>query len=133
MDLSVIQWVVLIVFAVFMIYAEGVKGFQKKFSPRTAARIRLLRSEPTLIRVILAPLFAMGFFQANKKTRIVVFSILIMVIILISLVSLLAQPWRGIIDCGVVLGLSWGLISFWIFTFKALTSEKFDYSPEMND
>lgn len=133
MELSVIQWVSLIVFALFMVYTEGIRGFQKKFSPRTAARIRLLRSEPTILRVVLAPVFAMGFFQSNKKTRIVVWVIFIMVLCLILLVSFLPQPWRGIIDIGVVLGLSWGVASFWIFTIKALTSKEFKHSPEMNE
>jgi len=72
MNLSGFQWVALVLFALFMIYAEGVRGFQKKFSPRTAARILVLKNQPTLLRVVLAPLFAMGFFQANRKTRIVV-------------------------------------------------------------
>ena len=132
MNLSGFQWVALVLFAFFMIYAEGVRGFQKKFSPRTAARILVLKNQPTLLRVVLAPLFAMGFFQANRKTRIVVWVILIMVICLITLVSFLSQPWRGIIDVGVVLGLSWGLISFWIFTIKALTAKEFSHSPQMD-
>ena len=34
------HWTLLIVFALFMAVAEGYRGFQKKFSPRTAARIR---------------------------------------------------------------------------------------------
>jgi len=133
MELSGLQWALLIIFALFMIYSEGVRGFQKNFSPRTAARLRVLREKPTLLRVVLAPFFAMGFFQANRKTRIVVWVILIMVICLIALVSLLSQPWRGIIDVGVVLGLSWGLISFWIFTIKALTAREFSHSPQMNE
>ncbi len=132
MNLSGFQWVVLVIFALFMIYAEGVRGFQKKFSPRTAARVLVLKNQPTLLRVVLAPLFAMGFFQANRKTRIVVWVILIMVICLITAVSFLSQPWRGIIDVGVVLGLSWGLISFWIFTIKALTAKEFPHSPQMD-
>ena len=93
----------------------------------------MIRDEPTLLRVLLAPLFAMGFFQSNKKTRIVVWVILIMVICLITAVSYLSQPWRGIIDVGVVVGLSWGLVSFWCFAFKALTSKEFPHSAQMNE
>ncbi len=131
--LTGVQWALLIGFALFMWYSEGVRGFQKNFSPRTAARLRVLRAQPTGIRVVLAPLFAMGFFHANKRTRIVVWVILIMVICLIALVSLLSQPWRGIIDVGVVVGLSWGLLTFWVYAFKALTQTQFSHSPQMDE
>jgi len=93
MDLSAVQWVVLVVFALFMMVAEGYRGFQKKISPA--------------------------------------WILTIMIIVLIIAVSFLAQPWRGIVDVGVVLGLSWGLISFWIFCVKALTKVEFSHSPEM--
>jgi len=131
MDLSAVQWVVLVVFALFMMVAEGYRGFQKKFSPRTAARVRYIRENPTGLRVLLAPFFAMGFFDANRKTFLVAWILTIMIIVLIIAVSFLAQPWRGIVDVGVVLGLSWGLISFWIFCVKALTKVEFSHSPEM--
>ena len=131
MDLSTFQWVMMVGFTLFMLVAEGYRGFQKKFSPRTAARIRYLRGNPTLVRLLFAPIFAMGFFQSTKKTRIVVWVITIMIICLIVAVSYLSQPWRGIIDIGVVLGLSYGLISFWIFAFKALTQKEFHHSAEL--
>jgi len=129
MELGVFQWILLVGFALFMMVAEGYRGFQKSFSPRTAARVKYLKGNPTLLRVLLAPFFAMGFFEATKKTKIVVWSIMTMVVLLITLVSQLPQPWRGIIDIGVVLGLSWGVISFWILTYRALTSSQFTASP----
>ena len=130
-ELSVLQWILLVVFSLFMLVAEGYRGFQKKFSPRTAARIRYLKDHPSAARVILAPVFCMGFFGANKKTRITAFALTGGIIILVLLVSLLAQPWRGIIDVGVVLGLSWGILSLLIYTAKALFTDRHDYSPEM--
>ncbi len=130
MGLSTVQWVALIIFALFMMMAEGYRGFQKKFSPRTAARVRYLRDHPSLLRGLLAPLFCMGYFHANKKTKITAFVLTIGIIMLIILVSFCPQPWRGIIDFGVVLGLSWGLISFLIYTVKALTQKDFPHSPE---
>lgn len=130
MDLSVLQWVLMIGFALFMIYSEGYKGFQKKFSPRTAARVKYLKDAPTALRVILAPLFSMGFFYATKKTLIIAWVLPVMIIILVCLVSLLPQPWRGVIDIGVVVGLSYGLLSFWVFTAAALCKKDFPHSPE---
>ena len=67
--LSTWQWIALVGFALFMLVAEGYRGFQKKFSPRTAARVKYLRDHPTLLRVLLAPIFSMGFFHANRKNQ----------------------------------------------------------------
>lgn len=130
MGLSTPQWIALIGFALFMMIAEGYRGFQKKFSPRTAARVRYLRDHPSLLRSLLAPFFCMGYFHATKKTQITAIVLTLGIIMLIILVSFCPQPWRGIIDFGVVLGLSWGLISFLIFTAKALTQKSFPHSPE---
>jgi uncharacterized membrane protein YedE/YeeE len=46
-------------------------------------------------------------------------------------VRLLSQPWRGIIDGGVVVGLAWGLVSLVIFGYQAFTAEDFPFSPEV--
>lgn len=129
--LSLWQWIVLVGFAVFMLVAEGYRGFQKKFSPRTAARIKYLRDNPTPLRIVLAPVFSMGFFHANRKTRLTAYILTMGIIVLVVTVTFFCpDPWRGIIDFGVVLGLCWGLLSFWIFTIKALTDKNFSHSPE---
>jgi len=130
-ELSAIQWVIVGVWGAFMLIAEGYQGFQKKFSPRTAARVRYLRENPTLLRVLFAPVFCMGYFFATKKTKIVACSLTIGIALLIVLVKFLDQPWRGIVDFGVVLGLSYGLISFLLYTAKALFAPSFEVSPEV--
>ncbi|MGB2402053.1 MAG: hypothetical protein ACPIA7_01450 [Akkermansiaceae bacterium] len=125
------QWTVLVFFALFMVIAEGYRGFQKKFSPRTAARIKYLRDNPTPLRIILAPIFSMGFFHANKKTTLTAYILTTGIICLVVAVTFFCpDPWRGIIDFGVVLGLTWGLISLWIFSIQALTNQDFPHSPE---
>ena len=130
--LSTWQWIALVAFALFMLVAEGYRGFQKKFSPRTAARVKYLRDHPTLLRIALAPLFSMGFFHANRKTKLTAYILTTGIICLVVAVTFFCpDPWRGIIDFGVVLGLTWGLISFWIFTIQALTNKDFSQSPEM--
>ena len=129
-DLSLWHWVVLGLWTVFMLIGEGYRGFQKKFSPRTAARVRYLRDHPHPIRTLLAPLFCMGYFHATRKTRIVSICLTLGIVLLVVLVSLAPQPWRGIIDFGVVLGLAWGIISLLIFTVQALTRKDYPHSPE---
>ncbi|MBK1829383.1 hypothetical protein JIN77_01480 [Verrucomicrobiaceae bacterium R5-34] len=124
------HWIALVLFAFFMAYYEGFKGFQKKYSPRVAARVRYLRDQPDTLRSLLAPLFCIGYFHANKKTLIKAYVLTIGIALLVRSMNYCPQPWRGIVDLGVMIGLSWGLIAFWIFAYKALTQKEFNYSPE---
>ncbi len=109
--LSSVQYLLAIAFCGFMAYSEGYRGFQKSFSPRTAARIRYLRDHPSPLHALLGPVFAMGFIHADRRTKIVAYCLSIGILMLVVAVRLLHQPWRGIIDAGVVLGLSWGVLS----------------------
>ncbi len=130
-ELTLVQWVVAIVWLVFMLRAEGYRGFQKKFAPRVAARLRYLCEHPRPLFVLLAPIFCMGYFYGTKRRLILSYSVTVAIICLILVVRQLPQPWRGIIDLGVVAGLTWGIVSIWIFSCKALTSETFPYDPEI--
>lgn len=130
MGLSTWQWIVLVIFALFMLVSEGYRGFQKKFSPRTAARVKYLYDNPHPVRGLLAPFFCMGYFHAKRKTQLTAIILTLGIIMLVILVSFCPQPWRGIIDFGVVLGLTWGILSFVIFTIQALTNSNYPHSPE---
>jgi len=129
--LDATQWMVATVFTVFMAYSEGYRGFQRRFSPRTAARVRDLRDRPNLVRSLLAPLFAMGFFNANRRTLTVAYALSTGILILVLLVRMLAQPWRGIVAGGVVIGLTWGCISLIVSFALALTRDDYPVSPEI--
>jgi hypothetical protein len=126
------HWLALIGFVVFMAYSEGYRGFQQAFSPRTVARTIYLYHHPTALRVLLAPLFCMGYFHIIKRRQIIIVGLTVFIIVLIILVRLLSQPWRGIVDAGVVVGLTWGLVSLLLFAVKELmTSETFPHSPDV--
>ncbi len=125
------HWVSFALIALFMAYAEGFRAFQQGFSPRVAARARYLRDNPRISHVIFAPLFCMGFFHATRRRQVTSISVTIGIILLVILVRLLPQPWRGIIDAGVVIGLAWGIVSLFIFSFKAFNSDEFNFSPEV--
>ncbi|MEE9523255.1 MAG: hypothetical protein V3V59_00725 [Thermodesulfovibrionales bacterium] len=130
-DLQWYHWVSLVLIIIFMAYAEGYRGFQQGFSPRVAARAKYLKDRPNLMHSLLAPFFCMGYFHASRKRKIVSISLTIGIIGLILMVGHVPQPWRGIIDVGVVIGLAWGIISLVIFTVQAFTSKEFKYSPEV--
>ncbi|MFT5683837.1 MAG: hypothetical protein ACI8RZ_004769 [Myxococcota bacterium] len=104
-----------------MMYMEGYRGFQKSFSPRFAERALRIRAEPTLLRVIAAPLYCMALFDAPRRRVIVSWLLVVMIVALILVVRQLSQPWRGAVDAGVVAGLSYGLIATLYFSLRALT------------
>ncbi len=125
------HWLTLILIVFFMAYAEGYRAFQQAFSPRVAARALYLRNHPNLMHGLLAPLFCMAYFHAQRRRQITSISVTAGIIILVILVRFLDQPWRGIIDGGVVVGLAWGLVSLVVFEYRALTAGTFPYSPEV--
>ncbi len=128
------HWMCLIGFIVFMAYSEGYRGFQQAFSPRVAARLKYLYDHPRPWHVLLSPLFCMGFFYIQKRRLIAIYILTIGIIAIIVAVKWLAQPWRGIIDAGVLVGLTWGLVTVLMFTRQAFMMQKpFPYSPEVPD
>ena len=125
------HWLTLVVCVVFMAYSEGYKAFQLAFCPRVASRAQYLSKNPNLVHVILAPAFCMGFFYATKKRIITSTCVTVGVILLIVIVSQTPQPWRGLIDIGVVVGLTWGVVSLIYFGLVAFTSKNFAYPPDL--
>lgn len=130
-SLSMLQWTALTVNVVFMAYSEGYKGFQQAFAPRVAARSLYLSKNPSLLRVSLAPLFVIGYFDATRHRMIISYLLTSMIIVLVVLTRMVDQPWRGIIDAGVVVGLVWGLVSMLYFMLLAFGEKEFSYSPEI--
>ena len=130
-DLYWYHWLALGINIFFMAFSEGYRGFQKGFSPRVASRARYLQGHPKVLHVVLGPFFCIGYFHATRRRKVAAISLTLGIMCLVSLVRLVEQPWRGIIDAGVVVGLAWGVISLAVFCILAFTSERFDYSPEI--
>ena len=130
-DLQWYHWLVLLANILFMAYSEGYRGFQLGYSPRLAARALNLARHPSGLRVALAPLFCMGYFHTTRHRMIAAYALTFGIIILIILVQRLDQPWRGILDAGVVVGLAWGVIATVIYGFKAFIEPNYAYSPEL--
>ena len=113
------HWTVLVLNTAFMAHSEGYKGFQKSLAPRVVARARVLLDNPPLFRLLLAPLFCMGYFHTTRRRLISVYVLTIGIGALIAAFQYISQPWRGLLDCGVVVGLSWGIVSIGVVTVKA--------------
>ncbi len=125
------HWLALVANTLFMAHSEGYKGFQKGFSPRVAARARYLKFNPSPLSVVFAPLFCMGYFFATRRRLIVAYVMTVGIVILVIIFNQISQPWRGILDAGVVVGLSWGIVSIVIFYIQAMTRNEFNFSPEV--
>lgn len=125
------HWTVLIVNTAFMAYSEGYRGFQQGYSPRVVARAATLIDTPSWPRVVFAPLFCMGYFHTTRRRLISVYALTVGILTLIVIFQQIPQPWRGILDAGVVLGLSWGTVSILAFAAKAWLGSGFDHSPDL--
>lgn len=131
--LSVVQWGLMLVWTAFMAISEGYKGFQKAFAPRFGVRLRWLRDHPQGLPALLAPFFCMGFLGATRKRKLVSWILTLGILCFVLMVKFLPQPWRGMIDAGVVVGLSWGVLATVWFSWQALFSNTLSIDPELSD
>lgn len=122
--LSTVQWAVLVVWVGFMVYSEGYRGFHLRFSPMVVARAETLSGRGPWWHKVLAPAYCMGLFHATRRRLILSWGLLGGISVLVVLVRQLDQPWRGIVDAGVVFGLAAGLASmaFWVLSERELVS-----------
>jgi len=120
-ELGVVHIAFAVIWTGWMVYAEGYRGFQGGFAPRVAARAMHLGRDPnrSLVSVILAPAYAIGLFGARKRTMIVAWTVIVLVVIAVLIVQQMTQPWRGLVDLGVVAGLAYGALSVLWFTVRA--------------
>eukprot|EP00562_Extubocellulus_spinifer_P001614 CAMPEP_0178483268 /NCGR_PEP_ID=MMETSP0696-20121128/7147_1 /TAXON_ID=265572 /ORGANISM="Extubocellulus spinifer, Strain CCMP396" /LENGTH=238 /DNA_ID=CAMNT_0020110781 /DNA_START=221 /DNA_END=937 /DNA_ORIENTATION=+ len=109
--LNRVQLVMYILTCLWFAYVEGYKGFQCKFSPLVVSRSLTLHPRSPPHHLLLAPLYSMGLFHATKKRVIVSWSVSLGVAALVAGVKRMPYPWRNIVDAGVVVGLTWGMLS----------------------
>jgi hypothetical protein len=130
-ELDTMQWITLVLWCAFMVHAEGYKGFHRRFSPRVVARAWTLAEHPRTWQVVFAPAFCMSLVHASRRGLAVAWCVLLGVVALVAFVSRMSQPWRGIIDAGVVLGLALGLLSILYFTVRAATGSPPPVDPDL--
>lgn len=114
--LTGVQWAILGGWVVVNAHAEGYRGFHRRFAPRVVARAAYLARHPRPLWVALAPLFCMSLFHASRRGKLVARALVVAIVLLVIAVRLLEQPWRGIVDAGVVVGLGLGALSlgYWL-------------------
>lgn len=132
LSLTSLHWLALVFSIFYMAYAEGYRGFHKSFAPRVVARARYLRNNASPLRTLLAPLFCMGYIYATRRRMILSISLTLMIVCFVIIVRMLPQPWRGIVDAGVVTGLLLGVASILYYLIQsAIRPESLTVSPEV--
>ena len=114
-------------------YVEGYKGFQRKFSPLVVSRSLTLHPRSPPHHLLLAPLYSMGMFHATKKRVIVSWSVTLGVAALVAGVKRMPYPWRNVVDAGVVVGLSWGMLSILVCYVMACIKGESPTDPSLPD
>lgn len=129
--LAPFELAVLVAWIAAMAVAEGYRGFHRQFSPRVVARAVHLAQHPRGWLVVLAPLYCIGLVHATRRRLITSWVLTIAIIGLVIGVRQLAQPWRGIIDSGVVVGLAIGIASITYFTIRAARGHAMPVPPDV--
>lgn len=125
------QWVVLVLWVAINAHAEGYRGFHRRFSPRVVARAEWLARHPRPLFVALAPFFCMSLFHASRRGMLVARTLVVAIVLLVVMVRQLDQPWRGIVDAGVVVGLGLGLVSLAYHFVQLLRGHAPTMSPDL--
>lgn len=108
----------LILWSVFMVASEGYDGFYKRLSPRILKRASLLKQQGTPLQLLLAPAYCLSYFSDTRRRVVIAYTVIGLIVVAVVIVHQLPQPWRGIIDCGVVLGLCGGVIAIIVRLFQ---------------
>lgn len=107
-------------FSAFILYAEGYRGFQKRFSPRAVARAVHLSQHPRPLMVALAPLYCMALIGAPRRRLIASWVLVAAIVGVVLFVRQLPPVTRAIIDVGVGCALVWGALSLVVYAIRAL-------------
>lgn len=112
-DLSLFQRALFVGWVLMNTYTEGYRGFHLRFCPRVVSRSLELGRNPRPLALLLALPYSLSLIMAPKRQLIGRWGFILALYALIYVVHHVPQPWRGIIDGGVVIGLAWGVGSLW--------------------
>lgn len=105
------QWVFLAAWTAFAAVTEGHQTFRKRFAPRVARRMReLTLTASSATHRALAPLYCMSIIGDEPRRMWIQRALVVFIVGLVVLVKRMPQPWRGLVDAGVVVALAWGTV-----------------------
>jgi len=74
-------------------------------------RALLLARSPQPHLVLFAPLYCMSFLHASTRGRRIAWITLVGIVACIAILQRVPMPYRGLVDGGVALALSWGSVA----------------------
>lgn len=131
--LTGLHWSFLLGWVMVMVVVEGHRGFHLSFSPRVVARALYLLENPRWRDVVLAPFFCIGLYRTSRRRLIAGWGMTAGIVSLVLIVRTLAQPWRGLVDLGVVVALSYGFVSTVFWLAHGLAGKELPFSPELGE
>jgi hypothetical protein len=118
----------------FNAYMEGYRGFHLRVAPRVVQRAHELSERDNVYDTVLAPLYCASFYGAPVRTLVVRYLLLTLIVGVIVGMHYVPQPWRGIVDAGVVVGLGMGAASIaWTYYRSLMDPEWFEEVVEKTD
>jgi hypothetical protein len=107
------QWVLLCLSIVAFAYGEGYRALHRRFVPHLLERASELSSDarPPLRTWLLAPGYLLCLVQAAPLERRRAWLSIVLIAGAVLVVRRLPEPYRGIVDAGVAVALSIGLVS----------------------
>ncbi|MEM8734054.1 MAG: hypothetical protein AAGG44_07525 [Planctomycetota bacterium] len=85
-----------------------------------------MREKTTWLRFVLAPLFCIGFFHATRRKQVTIIILMLLIALIVIGFRQIPQPWRGVLDIGVIIGLTWGTIATLVFFVKLFSSSEIE-------
>jgi hypothetical protein len=101
------HWLALAGVTALLLYLKGYRAFQRGLTRRVVSRALSLRARPDVLRVLLAPVYCMGYFGAGVRKQVTMILLTLAMVGLILVFSRIDQPWRGIVDFGLVAAFAW--------------------------
>ena len=109
--LTATQWGLFALTVLLFAYAEGYRALQQRFAPRVVSRALALRHTDNVLWRILAPLYAMSLVGADRRHLARAWASVGLIVAAILVMREIPQPWRGMVDGGVAVALTWGLLA----------------------
>jgi len=92
-----------------------------------------LLKNPRWRDVVLAPFFCIGLYRTTRRRLIAGWGMTAGIVSLVLIVRTLAQPWRGLVDLGVVVALGYGLVSTVFWLVHGLKGRAMPFAPELGE
>lgn len=92
-----------------MIWAEGIRGFQRRLVPHLISRAQAIATSGSNWERLLAPLASLELLLAPWARLARRWVLLVVIALMIMATHHMGERWRGTLLCGVAAGLGWGL------------------------